>query len=175
MVFEKILGSKKKITTEQLNERLDTTQKSMSEFAVATTEKFSQINQTLSTISDDIRSIREAKNIPNDMMNIIVRMKEINPTLPSAEIIYKVLMSYKNLSSDTAKIQQEKVKEKLVNIKKEIVEKKFHNCDECGKNISEGEYYKVGNQYFCLEHREKDGLLWTPLISQNRCPPATVF
>lgn len=159
MGLKDLLSTKKKITTEQLSERLDTTQKSMSEFAVATTEKFAQVNQTLLTISDDIRGLRESKNIPSEMMNTIMRMRDINPALPSAEIIYKVLMAYKNLSSDTAKVHQEKVKEKLSTIKKEIVEKKFHNCDECGKNISEGEYYIVGNQYFCLEHREKDGLL----------------
>jgi len=102
-----------------------------------------------------IEDLKITKNIPAEWQKIISEMKSFNADLPDMKICYAVLMAYKNLSFTRADSNKEQTILKLEQIKKEVDEKKIRNCAKCNKPLNEGEYYKLKDKAFCLEHKEE--------------------
>lgn len=149
---------KPKPTLEQLEEKIEKQNKvivdSLQQFSVLSDKKFNEMRENISELSNNLKAIQEVRNIPSDWAKTISTMREIDPSLPEMSVIYSVLVAYKNLSSNLAKMAQDRTKEKLSTIKKEIVSRKIHNCSKCGKVVEEGEYYLLNDKPCCLSHKD---------------------
>lgn len=146
---------KKILKIDEINEQLQNLEANVNRYNSVISERFTNMSGSIDRIESLIKQMEETKSIPPEWLQIINRMKYINPSLPETKIIWDVLNTYKNLNQLTSKVQQEGVKQKLVEMKKEIVERKIHNCTKCGKALNEGEYYKLENQYYCMIHQDE--------------------
>lgn len=159
-------NSKPKLTVETLAQAMEVQQKlnreTMAAFSKLADTKFQEMKEKIDEISLSVSTLVETKNIPSEWLKTIENMKEMDPSLPDTSTIYAVLSSYKNLSSNIAKRAQEKTKEKLSIMKKEIVARNIHNCSKCGQPVEEGEYYLFGGKPFCLSHKDE------PLSEQQK-------
>lgn len=150
---------KPKLTVEKLAESFAQAQKvnteTMQMFSQLADNRFNQLSQEVKQLFSMLQAIREQSDIPKEWIEKINEMREFDSNLPESRIIYSVLMAYKNLPQNKAKVSQEKVIEKLTMTKNEIVSRKIHNCKRCGKAIEEGEFYLFAGKPYCLEHRDE--------------------
>lgn len=147
-----LFSFKKKITIDDLANDNIAIKKSVLEFTTLVNERFSELNELISSFSSELNSLKQVREIPIEWENKIKLMKRYSSDLPEISVIYKVLMSYRDLDKHISREKQEAVKANLSNIKKSIDERKIYNCDKCKKAIEEGEYYKVEDKKYCLEH-----------------------
>ena len=114
-----------------------------------------EMKKSFDSLISAIEDLKITKNIPAEWQKIISEMKSFNADLPDIKTCYAVLIAYKNLPLSRAEINQAQTILKLQTIKKEADEKKIRNCAKCNKPLNEGEYYKLKDKAFCLEHKEE--------------------
>lgn len=146
---------KRKLTIDELELEVKQTQQATATFTQSTVEKFQEIQKAINNLSENMNSLKETKNIPQEWVSVISTMREIDPTLPDMSVIYSVLIAHKNLSQNLAKAAQERTIQKLAMKKTEIVARKIHNCVKCGNAVEEGEYYLFGGKPYCLSHKDE--------------------
>ena len=111
------------------------------------------VKSNFETLIKAIEELKSVKSIPDEWIKTITEMKTFNPDLPDVQVCYDVLMAYKNLGSNKLKKNQEQTLAKITEAKKTADGKKIRNCGKCNKPVAEGEYYKIKDKAFCLEHK----------------------
>lgn len=150
---------KPKLTVEKLAQTVDEHQKvvkdTLEQFSNLSDKKFSEIRQSIEEINLSLRSMRETHNIPQEWVDTISKMREFDPNLPELPVIYQVLTAYKSLSTNIAKANQDRTKQRLQDIRTQVQAKKIVNCVKCNKPLQEGEYYLFDAKPYCLHHKDE--------------------